>query len=149
MTERSRGDDIVALARSWIGTPYHHQASCKGAGCDCLGLIRGIWREAAGPEPFALPAYTPDWAEARGVEALLEGAEALMVAVDAGEAAPGDVIVFRMRRGAVAKHLGVLSVAGSAPRFIHAYSGHGVVENALTPPWQRRIAGYFRFPERR
>ena len=35
---------IVAEARAWIGTPYRHQASLKGIGCDCLGLLRGIWR---------------------------------------------------------------------------------------------------------
>ncbi len=40
-------EKIVAAARAWVGTPYHHQASVKGAGCDCLGLIRGIWRELA------------------------------------------------------------------------------------------------------
>src|SRR5215207_7343246 len=36
-------EQIVAAARGWIGTPYHHQASVKGVGCDCLGLIRGLW----------------------------------------------------------------------------------------------------------
>jgi cell wall-associated NlpC family hydrolase len=36
---------IVALAREWLGTPYHHQASLKGVGTDCVGLVRGIWRE--------------------------------------------------------------------------------------------------------
>ena len=35
------GDAIVAAARTWIGTPYEHQASCRGAGTDCLGLLRG------------------------------------------------------------------------------------------------------------
>ena len=32
-----------AAAIRWLGTPYHHQASVRGAGCDCLGLIRGIY----------------------------------------------------------------------------------------------------------
>lgn len=133
---------IVTAARGWIGTPYVHQASCKGAGADCLGLIRGIWREVIGGEPIAVPAYTPDWCEASGDEALMRGAAALLIPVDAPE--PGDVILFRMRRGAVAKHLGVL--AGERPSFIHAYSGHGVVESPFTPPWQRRVVGYFGFP---
>jgi len=48
---------IVAAARSFIGTPYHHQASCKKAGCDCLGLIRGVWRDVYGPEPEAPGQY--------------------------------------------------------------------------------------------
>jgi NlpC/P60 family putative phage cell wall peptidase len=35
---------IVAETRAWLGTPYRHQASLKGVGCDCLGLVRGVWR---------------------------------------------------------------------------------------------------------
>ncbi len=46
---------IVASARGWIGTPYVHQASTKGAGCDCLGLLRGVWREINGAEPESVP----------------------------------------------------------------------------------------------
>lgn len=36
-------EDIVDEARSWIGTPWHHQATVKQIGCDCLGLIRGVY----------------------------------------------------------------------------------------------------------
>jgi cell wall-associated NlpC family hydrolase len=46
---------IVAEARSWIGTPYRHQASLKGVGTDCLGLLRGVWRGVIGAEPEAVP----------------------------------------------------------------------------------------------
>lgn len=35
-------NEIVAAARQWLGTPYRHQASVRGVGCDCLGLIRGV-----------------------------------------------------------------------------------------------------------
>ena len=48
---------IVDLARGWIGTPYLHQASCRGIGCDCLGLVRGVWRDgvvAALPDGIAM-----------------------------------------------------------------------------------------------
>ena len=145
---RGSGADIVAAARGWIGTPYVHQASCKGAGADCLGLVRGVWREILGDEPLKLPAYTPDWSEASGDEALLTGARGLLTPIVPGDERPGDVIVFRMRHGAVAKHLGVLAATGRGARFIHAYSGHGVVESPLTPPWARRIVAYFRFPAR-
>ncbi len=143
-----QGARIVAAARGWIGTPYVHQASCKGAGADCLGLVRGVWREVIGGEPVEVPPYTPDWAEARGEETLLDGAAALLRPVGPEAARPGDLIVFRMRRSAVAKHLGLLAEVGAAPSFIHAYSGHAVLESPLTPPWARRIAAYFRFPER-
>ena len=46
-----RRNDIVAETRGWIGTPYRHQASLKGVGCDCLGLVRGVWRACVGDEP--------------------------------------------------------------------------------------------------
>ena len=61
---------IVAAARSWLGTPYHHQASLRGVGCDCLGLVRGIWRELYGEEPETPPPYGMDWAERSGEERL-------------------------------------------------------------------------------
>ena len=51
-----------------------------------------------------------------------------------------------MKAGAVAKHLGIQSQVGASPRFIHAYSGHGVVESALSAPWARRIVARFDFP---
>ena len=142
----TQGAHIVALAREWLGTPYLHQASCKGAGTDCLGLLRGIWREVLGAEPMPVPAYTADWSEAGGREDLLTAARLWLLPV--AEPGLGDVLVFRMRAGAVAKHLGIASVLGDAPRFIHAYSGHAVVETALSEPWQRRIAARLRFPER-
>lgn len=59
---------ILACAEAWLDTPYRHQSSVKHVGTDCLGLIRGIWRELYGAEPEAPPAYTPDWAEISGQE---------------------------------------------------------------------------------
>lgn len=133
---------VVAAARSWIGTPYVHQASTKGAGCDCLGLIRGVWRELIGREPVAVPAYSVDWSEPQGEERLWQAAMSHLRPAS-GPATPGDVLLFRMRSGCVAKHLGIVSTQG---RFIHAYSGRGVVENALSAPWRRRIVARFEFP---
>ena len=63
-------ETIVAGACGWLGTHYHHQASVKGVGCDCLGLVRGLWRELCGPEPEVMPRYTRDWGNATGSETL-------------------------------------------------------------------------------
>jgi NlpC/P60 family putative phage cell wall peptidase len=60
----------------------------------------------------------------------------------------GDVLLFRMRAGSVAKHLGILAETPAGHGLIHAYTGHGVVESALGPAWQKRIAARFAFPER-
>lgn len=140
------GVRIVACARDWIGTPYLHQASVKGAGCDCLGLLRGIWREVIGPEPEQVPAYSRDWSEPQGDEALLRAALRHLRAKSADDEALGDVLLFRMREGAVAKHLGLQARVGAGASFVHAYSGHGVIESALTAPWRRRLAVRFAFP---
>jgi len=136
---------IVKAARRWIGTPYHDQASVRGVGCDCLGLLRGVWRDVVGSEPMPVPPYSRDWGEAGPVEVLAEAARAAMQELDVADARSGDVILFRMRAGAIAKHVGILS---SKTTFIHAYERTGVIEEHLTPAWQRRIAFAFRFPVR-
>lgn len=146
---RANGERIVRLARQWLGTPYRHQASCRGVGTDCLGLLRGLWREAIGPEPEVVPSYTPDWSETCGDEELLAAAARNMTRVESDSASIGDVIVMRMKDGGVAKHVGILARSDDGyETLIHAYSGHGVVESPLTPAWSERIAGIFRFPDR-
>lgn len=143
----NRRQKILIEARGWIGTPYCHQASAKGAGTDCLGLIRGVWRAVIGDEPVAVPAYTADWSEPSGREDLMAAGVQWMVPRPVAAARPGDVLLFRMRDGAVAKHLGILGQAAPGASFIHAYSGHGVLESPLSDPWARRIAACFAFPD--
>jgi NlpC/P60 family putative phage cell wall peptidase len=143
----AHGALIVAAARAWIGTPYRHQASCRGVGADCLGLVRGIWREVIGVEPARPPAYTPDWAEATGEERLLEAALRHLVQVPSDAAAAGNVLLFRMLERGPAKHAAILTSAWlPGGTIVHAYSGHAVCETRLSEPWARRLAGVFRFP---
>jgi NlpC/P60 family putative phage cell wall peptidase len=136
-------EKIVAAARRWIGTPYHHQASLLGVGCDCLGLVRGVWRELLGEEPEAPPPYTPDWAEARREETLLRAAHRHFRAIDLADFREGDVLLFRFRDGLPAKHLGV---ATGPAHMVHAHESACVAEAPITPSWRRRLAGAFAFP---
>ena len=62
---------ILAEALSWVGTPYRHQGSRKGVGCDCLGLVLGVWRSVYGAAPELPGAYAPDWAESGGQDLFL------------------------------------------------------------------------------
>ena len=141
---------VVAEARRWLGTPYCHQASCRGVGTDCLGLLRGIWRELIGPEPEPVPPYSADWAEGAGDERLLVAALRHLVSVPGDIPVSGDVLVFRMIARGPAKHVAVLSSDGlEGGRMIHAYSGHAVCETSVTEPWRRRLTGTFRFPATR
>jgi NlpC/P60 family putative phage cell wall peptidase len=139
-------DRIVAEARGWIGTPYLHQASTRGAGADCLGLLRGVWRAVFGSEPEAVPPYTADWAEPGRNEVLMDKAARHLTPKPLRDASVGDVLLFRMRDGSVAKHLGIQSAVGSGAAFIHAYTHHGVIESPLSLPWERRVVARFAFP---
>lgn len=134
---------IVEGARAWIGTPYHHQASCRGAGCDCLGLLRGVWRDLIGPEPEPLPAYSADWGDITGEETLLAVCRKHLLEVAPSDMQPADVLVFRVRRGRIAKHCGVLATAST---FIHAIESAPVAEVPLGEWWRARIVAAFSFP---
>lgn len=141
-------EHAAELARGWIGTPYVHQASCKGAGCDCLGLLRGVWRELYGDEPEVPPPYSMDWSEPQHNEELWQAAKRHLIPRSRKVLRPGDVVLFRMRTGSVAKHVGIIGDGGAQPSFIHAYSGHGVVESAFSEPWLNRMVAIFEFPDR-
>ncbi len=134
---------VIAAARAWLGTPYHDQASLRGVGCDCLGLARGVWRDLVGAEPQAIPPYSRDWGETGACEVLADGARAMMIEIPVAEICPGALVLFRMAPRAIAKHVGILT---APDRFIHAYDRLGVIEEALTTAWSRRIAFAFRFP---
>ena len=138
-------DEALAVARTWLGTPYHHQASRKGVGADCLGLVRGVWRELYGREPELPPPYSADWAEATREETLLAAARRNLIEVSREDAAPGDVVLFRMVPEGPAKHAGILSEGG---RFIHAYSGKAVTNSSLSRWWEARLVAAFTWPDR-
>jgi NlpC/P60 family putative phage cell wall peptidase len=145
----NREDKIIRVARNWIGTPYRHQASVIGQGCDCLGLLRGVWREVVGAEPEAVPPYTPDWSEMGREERLWAAAVRNLEAVSVNATKGGQVVLFRMRKGHVAKHLGILAGMGTDyTTMIHAYTGRGVIETPLTDAWVRKIVAQFQFPKR-
>lgn len=133
---------MVAAARRWLGTPYRHQAATLGAGCDCLGLLRGVWRELYGTEPMAVPPYRADMRDPAHAGALAAAAELLLVPA-AGEFAGGQVLLFRLNGMAAAKHCAILV---GPDRFIHAQERLGVVEAALSEAWARRVSGRFEFP---
>ena len=138
---------VVAEARRWLGTPYQHQASMRGEGADCLGLVRGVWRKTVGQEPEVLPPYSSDWAEVGGEETLLGAARRWLVEIDVYQAAPGDVLMFRMSAGSPVKHCAILSEDGPPElRMIHAYWGRSVVESWMGPWWRRRLVAAFRWP---
>ena len=137
-------EDVVRLARGWIGTPYHHQASVTGVGTDCLGLVRGVWRELYGSDPELPPAYTRDWAGASGHETLLDAARRHLIERDRSQILPGDVLIFRLRPSLPAKHAAILTTPST---MVHAMERCPVSEVAFSPWWRRHLAAAFSFSE--
>lgn len=136
-------NDVILAARGWIGTPYLHQASLKGLGCDCLGLVRGVWRELYGDEPEAPPPYGPGWAESSSEESFAAAGFRHLLPVAADDMAAGDVLLFRWKPHLPAKHAAIFSGDG---RMIHAHDGLAVCEVAYSAWWQNHLAFVFRFP---
>jgi len=141
-------EQIVEAARRWIGTPYRHQASRRAIGADCLGLIRGVYRELYVREPETPPPYSPDWAEVPDpsgdhVETMTDAARRHLVPLEMAEARAGDVLLFRMTPGAVVKHCAIQS---GGEKMIHACSGRAVAEVHMGSWWPRHLAFAFRFP---
>lgn len=136
-------DQVLALAHGFLGTPYRHQGSRAGVGCDCLGLVRGVWRGLFGAEPESVEPYRPDWYAHDRRERLFQAAERHLVARPCAQPEPGDVVLFRFRAERPATHCGIAGVSGS---LIHAYERSAVIVSVLPDAWRRRIAGIFAFP---
>jgi NlpC/P60 family putative phage cell wall peptidase len=120
--------DIVAEAEAWLGTPFHWQASLKGVGCDCKGLIWGVARELGLPEAASLYAQIADYGARVPVETLLAGLQATLTRT--AFAQPGDVLLFRM--AGRPQHLGL----HAGDRVIHTYNGgpRRVISTHLAAP---------------
>lgn len=138
---------VIAIAESWIGTPYLHQGSTRGLGADCLGLVRGIWREVMGSDPIAPPPYSRDWGEVGTHEVLLDAARAALIEIPLADAAPGTLLLFRMAPRAPAKHCALLVPGtGDERALVHARETTGVIREPFSLPWRRRAVAAFLFP---
>ena len=135
---------IVAAARRWIGTPYMHMQSVQGVGCDCLGLVRGVYRELYGSEPEAPPVYASSWRDGGGDELLLEAARRHLVERRGRGLKLGAVLVFRWRHDLPARHCGILT---GIDRMVHAYEAAGRVSEGTIGLWGSRLAAVFDFRE--
>ncbi len=136
-----QAERIVAEARTWIGTPYQHQASCRGVGADCLGLVRGVYYALYGQALETPPPYAA-YAQAGEEETLWQAAQDYLLPASLPPR-PGQVMLFRLNRYLPARHL---AIASEPERMIHALSGAHVCEVRLTPWWRRHCVACFSFP---
>lgn len=115
------GGRIVAEAMSWIGTPFHPQASVKGVGCDCKGLVAGVAREIGLAEGDSWQAGLADYDIQRvPVQLLSRGLSEIFDAVT-GEWQPGDVLLLTI--SGREQHLAIYAGVGpQGPEMIHCWS---------------------------
>ncbi len=137
-------DHIVAEARSWIGTPYHHHGRIKGVGVDCAQILAAVY-EVAGLVPHLdLGNYSPQWHLHRNEEVYLRwlensGAKRLP---ESQQPQPGDIGVWQF--GRTYSHGGIVVDGGADPTLVHAYINRGViVSRASEAPLAGRACMYW------
>lgn len=136
---------VLKIAHTWLGTPYRHQAAIKGSGCDCIGLITGIWLDVLNQMPagFVMPPYTAWWAEETGLSLMVDNGFKYMIPIRVEDKMPGDILMYRMLRRGQTKHAGIY--AGNN-EMIHAYAGHNVMKTALVNNIGAKLTHVFRYP---
>lgn len=139
------GEEIVAEARSWLGTPYQHQASLKGVATDCIGLVVGVARKFNLPEAalWSNDIRFRGYARTPNPQELLLAAGAYLDRLVPAQAGLGDILLFTFLKEPM--HFGIIS--GLSPLCaVHAYGTVGkVVENSIVGKWERRIVGAYRY----
>jgi len=132
-------DTIVAAARAWLKTPFHHQGRLQGIGCDCVGLVVGV-AESLGVPVQDQAGYSR---EPQG-RALRTALDAQLLPIPAP--VPGAVVL--MRIGREERHVGIVATASTgALSLIHAWLQAGeVVEHHLDDTWRRRIVQSYEIP---
>lgn len=149
-------DQLIAVARSWAGTPYHHRARVKGVGVDCGQLVIATHVEAGLISDFDTGFYTTDWHLHRFEDRYIEFVERYLGRVDnselsidarlvedpAYEAPSASVVVFRV--GRTFSHGGIIT---RWPLMVHAYQPAGVVEEVslVNTPMARRPMRVYMF----
>lgn len=136
-------DKVVKEAAEWLGTAWQHQTSLKQVACDCVGLVRGVYREVSGIDVSIDEDYPASWHLFRQEERLYEEAKRHMKEISLADALPGDILIFGFYHHP-ASHAGILI---APDRFIHSYQDIGsVIETRLDEAWRKRLRFTFRYP---
>lgn len=105
------GQKVAAEALEWVGTPFHWQASQKGVGADCKGLLCGVARELGLPEAESLYAQMTDYGKVVDGKLLKEGVASIFDPVE-GDWQAGDVLLCKQLKEPC--HLAIYTGEGTA-----------------------------------
>ena len=145
-------EEIVAQARTWIGTKFVHQGRSKqtgsnAGGVDCIGLAVGVVRELGIKDKdgqlLHLHDYT-NYSSLPSAKLLMGSLHKVLTEIPIEEAVPGDVLVFRFKKEP--QHIAILSeLDKGVMRVIHSYRGpEKVTEQIINDQWKSRITSAFR-----
>lgn len=129
-------EDIIAEARTWLGTPFHHQGRVRGHGVDCAGLVACVGK-ALGLTCFDTARYgrSPDPAMMGDI------LRRELVAKPISEIQLADVLWLSF--DSEPQHVAIVTDVG----IIHATSAiRRVVEHGLDDVWRSRIRCAFGWP---
>lgn len=131
-----KGSDLAAQARTWLGTPFHHQGRLKGIGADCVGLIVGVADELG-----LNPPDVTNYSRRPQGNLLVEMIEKRAEKINPADARTGDILVFKIYKEP--QHAAIKTEYG----IIHSCQGVGVVETSLEGDWASRLVAAYRIPE--
>lgn len=135
MIERA---SIVAKAREYIDTPFHHQGRVKAVGIDCVGLVIGVAHEL-GLSDFDVTGYSrqPDPIQFRAIM------RAQLTERTFAQRQAGDVLSFAF---IAEQHVGIVTSIEPLT-IVHCWAKVGrCVEHIVDAQWARRIRGVWTFP---
>lgn len=145
----NQANDIVAQARSWIGTPFHHQARLKKVGCDCLGLIVGVVDELELKDKngVQLAAYDEvTYSKEPDGDYLIQKLVDVLAEIPPEEMRAGDLALFKVRENP--QHLAILTDYEGGLGMIHSFApARRVVEHRLDDDWRARLVKVFRWQQ--
>ena len=132
---------LLAVALSWLGTPFRPHAGIKGAGADCMHVALLVYWESGHKFAFESPKYTMDGGSHLHVSQFAEWLDTSPAfAMTESPTKIGDCLLFKL--GRVEHHVGV-QITGST--FVHAMRHHGVIQSNLKDPtWTRRLTAVYR-----
>lgn len=133
-------EQIINEAKSWLGTPFKHQAKVKNIGCDCIGFVAGVLENLG--QDFS-EHYISDYSEVPDGKKLKEKLDSILKPKSINQILAGDI--FLMSFQALPQHVGFISENNDGtPYIIHSYKNAGkVVEHRLNDFWKSKIIGLY------
>ena len=131
-------EDFVSAARSYLGTPFHHQGRLKGIGVDCAGLVVLAARDC-GYTIRDMQGYATIPSQNLFMQSVMEHCTPIAI----GDVLPGDVAMFRF--DSEPQHIAIISDIAPDITLLHAYQQAGkVCENHMGGLWHTRLCGFYR-----